>query len=386
MEIVSKMMRKSISSKPRPEAKKKLNVYMISQIFTQLVNFQQLVKSMGEFVGKGQLIASDILLDCIKLAIDNIVQSMLYDRYDFDTQLNRINEELGQLDIRTQEVKIKSLYPKLIKLDLVINSPPKDSTILAIESVLENILDEPLRVIVEKTKGRQTKIKVFSSSVFRINHAVSYVGKDGNKVSGDSYVYETYTNGQTLIAISDGMGNGEDAYKESSEALKILKCLLSFNIPVKTAIQTLQTLKQHSNADERYFSLDVCIVDREKQRATIYKRGATPTYLIRDNQVETINLSQLPVGVAIDQEIEKVTVSLEEDDLIIMCSDGIVDQYRDVNEFEECLIRQSGKAPKSIAKSVLQATVNKNRGKIKDDMLILAVEYKRQEVDQIKIA
>lgn len=373
-------------SKQKPEAKKKLNIYMISQIFTQLVSFQQLIRSMGEFVGKGQLITSDVLLDCIKLSIDSIIQSMLYDRYDFDIQLNQITNELEYLNIRYPEIKIKSLYPKLIKLDVLINSPPKDLTILSIQTILENILNEPLRLIVENKKGRQTKIKVYSSSAFKINHGVSYVGKDGNKISGDSYIYENFVNGQTLIAVSDGMGNGEAAYKESSEALTILKCLLSFNIPVKTAIQVLQNLKQHSNTSERFFSLDICIIDRERQRATFYKRGATPTFLIRDNQLESISIAQLPVGVMADQDIEQVTISLEENDLIIMCSDGILDQYRDENEFEQTILSQTGKPPKLIAKSVLQGTVNKTRGKIKDDMLILAIEYKRQELCQSKMA
>jgi len=385
MEIVTRM-KKSMSAKSRPEAKKKLNVYMVSQLFTQLVNFQQLVKSIGEFIGKGSLIKSDILLDCIKMAIDNIVQSMLYDRYDFDVQLNRISDDLEELNIRCTEIKIKSLYPRLIKLDLVINSPPKDLTILSIQGALETILNEPLRLIVEKTKGRQTRIRVHSSSVFRVNHAVSYVGKDGNKISGDSYIHETFSNGQTLVALSDGMGNGEAAYQESSEALKILKCLLSFNIPMKTAIQTLQKLKHHSNMDERFFSLDICLIDREKQRATFYKQGATPTYLVRNNQIEIINLAQLPVGVVVDQDIEKVTITLEENDLIIMCSDGITDQYRDMEDFEQSILKQVGKQPKSITRNILQTTINKGKGKIKDDMLILAVEYKRQELGHVKSA
>ena len=385
MEIVSKM-RKSMTSKTKPEAKKKLNIYMLSHIFTQLVNFQQLIKSIGEFVGKGQLIKSDILLDSIKLAIDSIVQSMLYDRFDLDSQLKRISEDLEELNIRCSEIKIKSLYPRLIKLDLVVNSPPKDLTILSIQGALESILNEPLRLIVEKTKGRQTRIKVYSSSVFKIEHAVSSVGKDGAKISGDNYIYEAYSNGQTLIALSDGMGNGEVAYKESSEALSILKCLLSFNIPMKTAIQTLQKLKQHSNADERFFSLDICLIDRERQRATFYKQGATPTYLVRDNQIEIINLAQLPVGVVVDQDVEKVTIALEENDLIIMCSDGITDQYLNMDDFEKNILGLVGKQPKLITKNMLQTTINKGRGKIKDDMLILAIEYKRQTIDQMKIA
>ena len=385
MELVTKM-KQTFSPKPKRETRDRLNIYTISQLFNQLVNFQQLVKSLRSFIGKGQLIRVDVILDCIGLAIDNMMQSMMYDRHDFELQFNRIKEELARIHVRCSDIKIKSLYPRLIKMDLVINSPPKELTLLSIQAILESITNEPLRLIVEKTKGKQTKIKVYSSNMFKIDHAVSYVGKDGNKISGDSYIYENFTNGQTFIAISDGMGNGELAHKESSEALKILKCLLSFNIPIKTAIQTLQQLKQHSNANERFFSLDICMIDRERQRATFYKKGATPTFLVRNHQIELINLAKLPVGVMSDQEVDHVTLSLEEDDVLLMCSDGIVEQYPDIKELEQVILNQMGKSPKNIAKNILQATVSKHKGKIKDDMMVLVVEYKRQGVAQAQYA
>ena len=66
-----------------------------------------------------------------------------------------------------------------------------------------------------------------------------------------------------LLRLVMEWATGNWLIKESSEALKILRCLLSFNIPIKTAIQTLQQLKQHSNANERFFSLDICMIDRE---------------------------------------------------------------------------------------------------------------------------
>lgn len=385
MELVTKM-KKTFSPKPKRETRDKLNIYTISQLFNQLVNFQQLVKSLRSFIGKGQLIRVDVILDCIGLAIDSMMQSMMYDRHDFELQFNRIKEELARIHVRCSDIKIKSLYPRLIKMDLVINSPPKELTLLSIQAILESITNEPLRLIVEKAKGKQTKIKVYSSNQFKIDHAVSYVGKDGNKISGDSYIYENFTNGQTFIAISDGMGNGELAHKESSEALKILRCLLGFNIPIKTAIQTLQQLKQHSNANERFFSLDICMIDRERQRATFYKKGATPTFLVRNQRIELINLAQLPVGVMSDQEVDHVTLNLEEDDVLLMCSDGIVEQYPNVDELEQVILNQMGKSPKTIAKNILQATVSKHKGKIKDDMMVLVIEYRRQGVVQAQYA
>ena len=156
MELVTKM-KQTFSPKPKRETKDRLNIYTISQLFNQLVNFQQLVKSLRSFIGKGQLIKVDVILSCIGLVIDNMMQSMMYDRHDFELQFNRIKEELGRIHVKCSDIKIKSLYPRLIKMDLVINSPPKELTLLSIQTILEGITNEPLRLIVEKTKSKQTK-------------------------------------------------------------------------------------------------------------------------------------------------------------------------------------------------------------------------------------
>ena len=54
MELVTKM-KQTFSPKPKRESKDRLNIYTISQLFNQLVNFQQLVKSLRSFIGKGFL-------------------------------------------------------------------------------------------------------------------------------------------------------------------------------------------------------------------------------------------------------------------------------------------------------------------------------------------
>ena len=51
MELVTKM-KQTFSPKPKRESKDRLNIYTISQLFNQLVNFQQLVKSLRSFIGK----------------------------------------------------------------------------------------------------------------------------------------------------------------------------------------------------------------------------------------------------------------------------------------------------------------------------------------------
>lgn len=116
METIVGRMKQTFSPKPKREAHDKLNIYTISQVFNQLVNFKQLVKSMQEFIGHDQLSKVDVVLDCVKLVIDNMLQAIMYDRHDFELQLHRIKEELGKLNINCTDVRVKSLKSRTRRL------------------------------------------------------------------------------------------------------------------------------------------------------------------------------------------------------------------------------------------------------------------------------
>lgn len=107
---------------------------------------------------------------------------------------------------------------------------------------------------------------------------------------------------------------------------------------------------------------------------------------MRDHQIELINLAQLPVGVMVDQVVDHVTLNLEDNDILIMCSDGIIEQYGNIEQLKQTILYQVDKTPKVLAKSLLQLTVNKNKGKIKDDMMVLVVQYRRQSIVQAQYA
>ena len=47
--------------------------------------------------------------------------------------------------------------------------------------------------------------------------------------------------GKQGIALSDGMGSGEDAFRESSMVVEMLEELLGAGFPVKTAVQMMNT-------------------------------------------------------------------------------------------------------------------------------------------------
>jgi len=357
-------------------SRKKLNKYMLSQFFIQLVNFQQLIKSMNDFVGDGKIVKTSTLFDGLSLCLNRTISEMIHDRYDVESQVEMIKANMKIIGVNVSDVRVKSLYPRLLKLSMIIEKPSPVLLSGELKKQLERIFGESLKINIGRVRNKTLKIEVTSSRNFRVEHGVAYVGKNGSKLSGDSYLCENFQSGRTIVAISDGMGNGELAHTESSLALRVLKCMLNFNVPVAEAVRVIAELKQESNTEERFFSLDLCMIDKENGCAHIYKQAATSTFLLRRETVRKIEMPGLPLGAIEAMEISHMKVDLLPGDVIIMCSDGILDNFTNTDLFEKRIIRNTEIDVNKMAQDLLNYTISRSNGNITDDMMVVAAEYK----------
>ena len=355
---------------------KQLNKYILSQFFIQLVNFQQLIKSMNDFIGDESFVKTATLFEGLSLCLNKTMSEMLHDRYDVESQIEMIRKKMQNIGVKATDIQIKSLYPRLIKLSMVVDKPTSSLLSGKLKAQLEELFTEPLKINIGKVKNKTMRIQITSSRNFKIEHGVAYIGKHGNKVSGDNYLCENFQNGKSIIAISDGMGNGEIAHAESSLALRVLKCMLSFDVPVDDAIRVLAELKQQNNADERFFSLDLCVVDKENGCAHFYKQAATSTFLLRRDIVRKIEMSGLPIGVVDGAGIDQMIVDLLPGDIIVMCSDGVVDAFAETDLFEKRIIRNIDNDMNNMTQDLLDYTIRRSRGVVNDDMMVVAAQYK----------
>ena len=375
----AKMVRPSLINRQETAiargAKMQLNKYIVSQFFIQLVNFQQLIASMNEFVGNGKLIKTATSFDGLSLCLNKMMSQMLHDRFDVEAQEQLVCSTLKKLEITTRDIQIKSLYPRLLKISMIVEKP--SATLLSgeLKNELEALFGESLKIKIGKVRNKTMQIEVSSSRNFKVAHGVAYIGKNADKVSGDSYLCENFPNGKTVVAISDGMGNGQTAKTESSRALRVLKCMMNFDVPVTEVVRVLSELKQDSNIEERFFSLDLCVVDKEKGRAHFYKQAATTTFILRDEKVYRIEMSGLPIGAVDATDIDELTIDLQPHDVIIMCSDGILDSFDNIELFEQRIIKNCHQDVQQMTQDLLNYTIKRTNGEIKDDMMIVAANY-----------
>ena len=357
------------------ESTQQLNRYVISQFFVQLVNFQQLIKSMNEFVGEEKQVKATTLFEGIDLCLKKTIEKMMHDRFDVEAQTELVKSCVENLGTQVDEVKIKSLYPRLLKLSFIMDRPTTALLDGNLKKELESLLDESLKMDIRKVRHNKVRVEVKSSRNFKVEHGVAYVGKNNSKITGDSYLCEDFQRATTMLAISDGMGNGEMAQAESSRALRVLKYLLAFDLDVSRAVGVLADLKQQTNTEERFFSLDLCLIDKEKGQANFYKYASTSTFILRGKSVGRIEMSGLPIGALEGDDVNKVEIDLEPGDVIVMCSDGVVDVYPEITLFERRLVKNSDMEIEEMAQDLLNYSVRRNRDVVSDDMMVVVAKY-----------
>ncbi len=183
------------------------------------------------------------------------------------------------------------------------------------------------------------------------------------------------------IAISDGMGNGEKAYLESSETLALLQKVLQSGIEETVAIKSVNSILSLRNTEEMFSTLDLAMIDMNDAHAKFLKIGSTPSFIKRGNRVSKVEAGNLPMGIIPEFEVEVVQEQLRDGDLLIMCSDGVLEAKRSVENREQWMKRIISEIatddPQEVADIILERVIRSEDGNIiEDDMTIVVTQIK----------
>ena len=80
--------------------------------------------------------------------------------------------------------------------------------------------------------------------------------------------------GRKGVALSDGMGSGEEAFRDSTMVVEMLEELLEAGFPVETAVQMMNTALVTGREEVKFCTLDVCLFDLYQGSCEFVKAGA----------------------------------------------------------------------------------------------------------------
>lgn len=127
------------------------------------------------------------------------------------------------------------------------------------------------------------------------------------------------------VLLCDGMGTGIGAVQESRNAGNMLRRLLTAGFPPEHALRSLNSLcalRERAGA----VTIDLAQLQLETGRVTLYKWGAMPSYIVRENGADRIGAPTPPPGLSVTEHRETShKTSLKKGELLVLISDGAHD-------------------------------------------------------------
>ena len=209
---------------------------------------------------------------------------------------------------------------------------------------------------------------------FHVLTGVAKAVKETERMSGDNYSFLEVREGILTAVLSDGMGSGEKACKDSEFVIDFMEKFLEAGFGKETAVQMINGALIAGGESQNMSTLDLCQVDLYTGVCEFIKIGSAPSYIKRENLVEQISARNLPLGVFHEMDMETVKRRLVDGDYIIMLSDGILDALsQGIGEemLPEMLGKITLKNPAEIANHILNFCLHQSKGRVRDDMTVM---------------
>ena len=334
-------------------------------------------------------------LNSVKDAIDDISKGITKESNEivgnkFENVEKKIKQNLLTNNISVNDIHIKQddsgrlvadIYTGLCDDEFGEKCPIK-----RIHRVIENTLDSGFTIQSQvcgiRQNTKQCRFTFLENDKFVLQTGVAKAKKYSSISSGDSNTQIKLGDGKYLIAISDGMGSGPYARKNSKIAISMLERLLNSGFDKNTSINLINSAILNANSEEMYATLDIEILDLFAGKAEFLKNAACPTYIKRNRNVTMINSNSLPAGIINNAKVDCFDTDLQDDDIIVICSDGIIESNAEYDNKElwvkNLLEDIQTDIPERIADIILKESIDNNMGKPRDDMSVIVSKVMRK--------
>ena len=145
------------------------------------------------------------------------------------------------------------------------------------------------------------------------------------QVGGDFYDYLTVANGQTAIAVADAAGKGLRGAMNAVLTNGMLYEVSRFKSEADIILTDLNAGLAPRMYGPSFIALNLAVLDEEKKRVDYANGGQPYPILKRGEEIIEIESSDLPLGSMKKVEYESVTFDLNEGDILIFHTDGLIE-------------------------------------------------------------
>lgn len=321
----------------------------------------------------------EVIADQLK-EVSTVIQDITGEIYEA-AESSRAEEERVIRRLRSEHIMVKDIT--------ILNREDKRKEIFLTASCRGGrcITVKEAAVIISEVLGIKVKASEASKSViakeyesysfledtkFKVLTGVSRAMKEN--VSGDNFSILRLETGETMLALSDGMGTGKEAGEESETVMSLLEQMIEAGFKAETAIKLINS-SLVLKADKQTFStIDMAIINLFTGMCEFIKIGAAAAFIKRGDWVETIASTTLPIGMFGNVDYDTVTKKLYEGDIIVLLTDGVLDCIPGDNKeafIEQLLLETKSSNPQEIANRILERTLSQSNYIPMDDMTVI---------------
>ncbi len=252
-----------------------------------------------------------------------------------------------------------------------------------VEAILSDAFCKKICLLKEKGKivsREYTTYNFVEEPNYFVLHGTAKKASEENGVSGDNFTCMELQSGQALVSVSDGMGHGINAYRQSEMVLSLLEELMEGGFSETVALKLINTVFMIDSSNIAPASVDMGIIDLYSGVCDFMKIGAATTFVKRGGWVEAIKSTSMPIGAEEIVDIETTSKKLYDGDFVIMMSDGIIDAIKCEDKekvMSKIIMETESTKPQDMAREILARAiamsnlVDKKKMRDQDDMLVL---------------
>lgn len=229
----------------------------------------------------------------------------------------------------------------------------------------------------EEQGESSSRLSLLEAEPLAVSVGIAAMKKQGEKVSGDKGSYFKTDAGVLCVILSDGMGAGDEAAKDSAQVVLILEKFLRSGMDPAVAMKVLNSVLLLRSGDGwGCTAVDLMCVDLFSGETCFYKYGAAPSYVKTGKSIQRVKGESLAAGLSAGEGLapDLVRMRLRPGSLAVIASDGVLADEED--DWLRELMQQEQTDMKGMARTVLQAA--QQRYGAGDDMTVLTVQVQER--------
>jgi phosphoserine phosphatase RsbU/P len=156
--------------------------------------------------------------------------------------------------------------------------------------------------------------------------------RPAREISGDLYDFFEHSGESTLIAFGDVSGKGAAAALFGALISGLLRTLGPRHSSPSQLMKSLNDALLERKVDAQYATLSLLLWHAQHRAFTVTSAGTLPPLLFHNGQIIEPHVEGVPIGLLDQQEYDQVQITAQQNDLLLLYSDGVEDQLHDSDE------------------------------------------------------